>query len=64
VGGELMVSEFAGYFVSLRGGGAVFCHPERALFVKRRIWAGRAEKTARLARFLIKLHHYPTSATN
>jgi hypothetical protein len=30
------------------------CHPERALFVKRGIWAGRAAKTARLASFLIK----------
>jgi hypothetical protein len=46
------------------------CHPERAFLAKRRIWAGCAmcraafdKKSsdtinARLARFLIKLHHY------
>jgi hypothetical protein len=36
------------------------CHPEQALFAKRRIWASRAQNRARLARFLFKLHHYPT----
>jgi hypothetical protein len=41
------------------------CHPERAFFAQRRIWASRAlwrafcaTKNARLARFLFKLTHY------
>ena len=41
------------------------CHPEQAFFVQRRIWASRAKGyvlcdpiVARLARFLLKLHHY------
>jgi hypothetical protein len=42
------------------------CHPEQAFFARRRIWASRAmcrvlcdTIIARLARFLIKLTHYP-----
>ena len=41
------------------------CHPEQAFFAQRRIWASRAKGyvlcdpiVARLARFLVKLHHY------
>jgi A/G-specific adenine glycosylase len=44
------------------------CHPEQAWFAKRGIWASRAKgrvlcdpTIARLARFLTKLHHYPSS---
>jgi GTP-binding protein len=42
----------------------LLCHPEQASFAQRRIWASRAKRRnggaaiARLARFLVKLHHY------
>jgi len=43
------------------------CHPEQAVFAPRGIWASRALRRAlcdttiaRLARFLTKLHRYPS----